>query len=87
MTMVVAVCLGILAVAAMLTVLRIVRKGMSLAERVIAVDLLLMIIVTGIALGSIWWDTALFIDVLVVVSLLGFVGTITVARFIERRGL
>ena len=87
MTLVLTVCLAILGVAALLTVLRIVRKGMSLADRVVAVDLLLMIIVTGIAVGSIRADTALFLDVLVVVSLLGFVGTVTVARFIERRGL
>jgi multisubunit Na+/H+ antiporter MnhF subunit len=87
MTVVLTLCLAILGVAALLTVLRIVRKGMGLADRVIAVDLLLMITITSIAVGSIYLDTAVFLDVLVVVSLLGFVGTITVARFIERRGL
>jgi multicomponent Na+:H+ antiporter subunit F len=87
MTVVLAICLGMLAVAALLTVLRIVRKGMSLADRLVALDLLLMIIVVGIAVGAVRSDSALFLDVLVVVSLLGFVGTITVARFIERRGL
>jgi multicomponent Na+:H+ antiporter subunit F len=87
MTVVLAICLGMLAVAALLTVLRIVRKGMSLADRLVALDLLLMIIVVGIAVGAVRSDSALFLDVLVVVSLLGFVGTITVSRFIERRGL
>jgi multicomponent Na+:H+ antiporter subunit F len=87
MTVVLAICLGMLAVAALLTVLRIVRKGMSLADRLVALDLLLMIIVAGIAVGAVRSDSALFLDVLVVVALLGFVGTITVARFIERRGL
>jgi multicomponent Na+:H+ antiporter subunit F len=87
MTLVVTVCLGMLAVAAILTLLRAVRRGVSLADRVVALDVFLIIIVTGIAAGAIRSDSALFLDVLVVVSLLGFVATITVARFIERRGL
>lgn len=87
MTVVLAVCLGMLAVAALLTLLRVVRRGTSLADRVVALDVFLMIIVTGIAVAAIRSDTAVFFDVLVVVSLLGFVSTILVARFIERRGL
>jgi multicomponent Na+:H+ antiporter subunit F len=87
MSLVVTVCLGMLAVAAILTLLRAVRGGVSLADRVVALDVFLTIIVTGIAAAAIRSDSALFLDVLVVVSLLGFVATITVARFIERRGL
>jgi len=37
--------------------------------------------------SAIGTNNPVFLDVLVVVSLLGFVGTFTVARFIERRGL
>jgi multicomponent Na+:H+ antiporter subunit F len=87
MTLVVTVCLGMLAVAAILTLLRAVRRGVSLADRVVALDVFLTIIVTGIAAAAIRSDSALFLDVVVVVSLLGFVATVTVARFIERRGL
>jgi multicomponent Na+:H+ antiporter subunit F len=85
--LVVTVCLGVLAVAAILALLRAVRPGVSLADRVVALDVFLTIIVTGIAVAAIRAGSALFLDVLVVVSLLGFVATITVARFIERRGL
>lgn len=87
MTVVVVVCLGILTLAGVVALARVVRRGVSLADRVVALDLLLLIIVMGIAVASIGVDTTVFFDVLVVVSLLGFVGTITVARFIERRGL
>jgi multicomponent Na+:H+ antiporter subunit F len=87
MTVVIVVCLGMLTLAAMLTLGRVVWKGISLADRVVALDMLLLIIVLGIAVGAVRADSQLFFDVLVVVSLLGFVGTITVARFIERRGL
>ena len=87
MTLVVTVCLGVLAVAAILTLLRAVQPGMSLADRVVALDVFLTIIVTGIAVAAIRAGSAVFLDMIVVVSLLGFVATITVARFIERRGL
>ena len=87
MTLVVTVCLGVLAVAAILTLLRAVQPGMSLADRVVALDVFLTIIVTGIAVAAIRAGSAVFLDMIVVVSLLGFVATITVARFIERQGL
>jgi multicomponent Na+:H+ antiporter subunit F len=87
MNVVVGTCLGILALAGVIALLRVMRPRVSLADRMIALDLILLIIVMGIAVSSVGVDDPVFLDVLVVVSLLGFVGTFTVARFIERRGL
>lgn len=87
MIVVVSVCIAILALAAVVALARVVRPGTSLADRVIALDLILLIIVMGIAVSAVSTRSSIYFDVLVVVSLLGFVGTITVARFIERRGL
>jgi multicomponent Na+:H+ antiporter subunit F len=87
MMIVVAVCLGILLLAGMVALARVVKPRVSLADRMVALDLILLIIVLGIAVSAIGTNNAVFLDVLVVVSLLGFVGTFTVARFIERRGL
>lgn len=87
MTIVLTVCIGILLVACGLALARVLRPGTSVADRVVALDLLLLLVVMGIAVFSIGRDTGLFLDVLIVVSLLGFVGTTTVARFIERRGV
>jgi multicomponent Na+:H+ antiporter subunit F len=87
MNVVVGTCLGILALAGVVALLRVMRPRVSLADRMIALDLILLIIVMGIAVSSVGVDDPVFLDVLVVVSLLGFVGTFTVARFIERRGL
>lgn len=87
MTLVLAVSLGILIVSGALALARVVRSGLTVAERIVALDLVLLIVVMGIGVFSIGRDTGAFLDVLVVVSLLGFVGTITVARFIERRGI
>lgn len=87
MNVVVGICIGILALAGVVALLRVMKPRVSLADRMIALDLILLIIVMAIAVSSVGVDDPVFLDVLVVVSLLGFVGTFTVARFIERRGL
>lgn len=87
MTIVVNAGLGILILAGALALARVLRPGASVAERIVALDLVLLIVVMSIGVFSIGRDTGAFLDVLVVVSLLGFVSTITVARFIERRGI
>ncbi|MDQ4070608.1 MAG: monovalent cation/H+ antiporter complex subunit F [Actinomycetota bacterium] len=61
-------------------------RGPSLADRIVALDALLIVIVSGIAVGAARTGEGTYLDVLVVAALLGFVGTVNVARFIERRG-
>lgn len=61
-------------------------RGRSTADRIVALDLLLVVVVSAIAVQAARDGSGIFLDVLVVASLLGFVGTVTVARFIERRG-
>lgn len=60
--------------------------GPSLADRVVAVDGLVMTIVGAILTSSIRTGTTLFLDVALVVAVIGFVGATAGARFIERRG-
>jgi multicomponent Na+:H+ antiporter subunit F len=74
-----------LAIAAGLCVVRLVRGG-SLADRMVALDTLLVVVVAGIAVLAAWTRSGVFLDLLVVVGLLGFAGTAIVARYIERRG-
>ncbi len=83
--MIAVVCLSGLAVAALLALWRLVR-GPSVPDRIVALDTLLYIVVSGIAVGAATVRDGSFLAVLVAVSLLGFVGTVTVARFVERRG-
>ncbi|HSL57560.1 MAG TPA: monovalent cation/H+ antiporter complex subunit F [Acidimicrobiales bacterium] len=75
----------LLGIAGALAVLRVIMTS-SIADRIIALDLLVVVVVLTIAIDSARSDTAAFLDVVVVVSLLGFVATSAVARFIERRG-
>lgn len=60
--------------------------GPSLADRVVAIDGLVVSVVALILLTSIQHDESWFLDVAVVVAFVGFLGTAAGARFIERRG-
>ena len=85
MTTVAIVCYIGLAVAAAATVYRLV-VGPSVPDRVVALDALLYIVVIGIAVGAATSGDGSFLGVLLAAALLAFVGTTTVARFVERRG-
>ena len=85
MMLLTSLALGLLAMAAGLCLLRLLR-GSSLPDRIVALDTLLVVVVCGIAVGAVRTGSGEFLDVLVVASLLGFSGTALVARFIERRG-
>ena len=85
MSVVGVVCFGMLAAAALLVLVRLVQ-GSSVPDRIVALDTLLQVVVAGIAVAAAATGAGDFLAVLVAVSLLGFLGTVTVARFIERRG-
>lgn len=59
--------------------------GPSLADRVIAIDGLLIVVVAGLALDAARSGQTWFVDVAVVIGLLGYVGTSVAARLIEHR--
>ena len=85
MTVVFAVCFAGLALAALLVLLRLLL-GPSVPDRIVALDTLLQVVVAGVAIAAASTRTGDFLAVLVAVSLLGFLGTVIVARFVERRG-
>lgn len=60
--------------------------GPTLADRVVALDGLVITLVSAIALDAARTDSPLFVDAVVVIALVGFVGTAAAARFIEERG-
>jgi multicomponent Na+:H+ antiporter subunit F len=82
---VIVVCIVGLSLAAVLCVVRLVL-GPTVPDRIVALDALLYVVVSGIAVGAAATGDSSFLAVLVAVALLGFVGTVTVARFVERRG-
>jgi multicomponent Na+:H+ antiporter subunit F len=59
--------------------------GPSVGDRVIALDGLILLAVGALAVNAARTDSAVFIDAIVVVGLLGFVATSVAGRYIEGR--
>lgn len=85
MVVVVAICFVMLAIAALACTWRLVR-GVSLADRVLALDSLLIVVVIAITVDAAYSGRGTYLEAMLVVALIAFIGTTTVARFIERRG-
>jgi multisubunit Na+/H+ antiporter MnhF subunit len=80
-----AIALGMLSIGAMAFVLRLL-KGPSLPDRIVALDGLASTVTIGVIVAAARTDSAFEIDIVLVVALVGFVGTGILARFMERRG-
>ena len=73
-------CLAVLGVAALLLLTRI-SLGPTMLDRMVAVDVLVAVLICGLALEAAVHRHTTTLPVLVVLSLLGFVGSVSVARF------
>jgi len=82
---VIAVAYLLLAAAAALFMVRMLI-GPNIADRVIAIDGLLATILAGVMVNASSTGSSISIDTVLVVALLGFVGTSVLARYIEQRG-
>jgi multicomponent Na+:H+ antiporter subunit F len=58
--------------------------GPSMADRVIALDLLLVSLMTGIVVDAVHRDDQSLLNLLIVIAIIGFTATVAVARFMER---
>ena len=81
-----ALALAILAVAAGVTFIRLV-KGPTLPDRVIAIDLIGVLMVCILVVTAAATAQQALLDVAMVVALISFVGTVAYARHIERSQL
>jgi multicomponent Na+:H+ antiporter subunit F len=84
MNVVAYVSLTLLAVAALVGVASITRRS-SLGDRAVAFDMLTSVVTCGLLVGAGVWREVLNLDVAVVLGLLGFIASLTIARFIETR--
>lgn len=60
-------------------------KGPSLPDRVVALDMMTVLIVSFCGLYAILSGDVAFVDVAIVLALVGFLATVALARFVERR--
>jgi multicomponent Na+:H+ antiporter subunit F len=63
-----------------------VLRGPSIPDRVVALDGVLSVVVSGIIVGAAKANSDITLATVLVVSLVGFVGTVALGRFIERKG-
>ncbi len=84
MDLVVNVIQLVLGAAALPALIR-VGRGPTLVDRIVALDLILLLLAGGIAAEGARRGSELFVPVIVVVTLVAFVGTVVVARFVEWR--
>ncbi len=73
----------LLFVSAVIAVIRVIR-GPALADRVIALDLVLVALMTAVVVDAADTGSAAGLDLLVVIAIVGFTTTVAVSRFIER---
>ncbi|MCM3745461.1 Na(+)/H(+) antiporter subunit F1 [Sporosarcina luteola] len=74
----------ILVVLSMIGVMIRVFRGPSVPDRLIALDGIGVMLISAIALISILFDTPFFIDVILLIAIMSFIGTVSFSKFIER---
>jgi multicomponent Na+:H+ antiporter subunit F len=77
------VALAMLAIAALIAFLRLLR-GPTLVDRVVAIDLIGVLIVGMTVVSASATGERAFLDVASVIALISFVGTVAYARYVER---
>lgn len=60
-------------------------KGPSLPDRIVALDMMTVLIVSFCGLYAMLSDDTAFVDVAIVLALVGFLATVALARFVDRR--
>jgi multicomponent Na+:H+ antiporter subunit F len=84
-TVIATICIAVLALAALGAVIRtIVAPG--LPDKMVALDATLALAVNALALFAVLRDDRSAADLMLAATLLGGIGALTVARFVERSG-
>ena len=77
------ISLAILLLAMLMMLYRVV-KGPTTADRVIALDSIGIALISVVALLSTLLDTTLYFEVILLLSILAFIGTVAFSKFLER---
>ena len=77
------VVLGMLTLSILGSLYRIIR-GPSAADRIVALDLIGIHLIAATAVVSVYLKTFNFLNVILLVGILSFIGTISFSKFIER---
>jgi multicomponent Na+:H+ antiporter subunit F len=64
-----------------------IGKGPTAADRMVAIDILGLIVVAVCALIALFLDQSFFMDITLTFALLSFVGSLALAKYLEGRSL
>jgi multicomponent Na+:H+ antiporter subunit F len=78
--------MAILTITLLLVTIRIVR-GPTLPDRILGLDMLVMVGIGYIAVVAIKTGFMLYLDIAISLGLVGFLATVSFARFVMQRGL
>jgi len=76
------IVLVLLSLAIILVSIRFV-KGPTPSDRVVALDTLTIISTAGLVFLSLFFDRSIYLDVSLIYGVLGFIGVLTIARYLE----
>ncbi|MDJ0836772.1 MAG: monovalent cation/H+ antiporter complex subunit F [Acidobacteriota bacterium] len=82
--LVILISLALLLVAACLAFFRMI-KGPQLTDRMIALDLTSMVLLGSVMITAVYWKNPLFLDASIILAMVGFLATVGISRFLERR--
>ena len=77
------VLLGVLSVGMLFALVRLLR-GPSLPDRVVALDLIAMVIAGFIVAYMVYVNEPVYLDAVVIMALITFFGTVAFARYLEK---
>lgn len=78
------ISLSMMGVAILLATVRLIR-GPSLPDRVVALDLISILVAGSTAIYAIASGQAAYLDVATILALISFLGTVAFARYIEKQ--
>lgn len=83
LTYVIPLCLGIMGLALVLTLARLI-KGPDLPDRILALDTLYINVIALLVLFGIQTDSDLYFEAALLIALMGFIGTVAVTKYLLR---
>ena len=59
-------------------------RGPSIPDRLVALDAIGVMLISAIALLSVIFDTGFFMEVILLIAIMSFIGTVSFSKFIEK---
>ncbi len=83
LAVVIPLALGLMSVALLLNVWRVVR-GPDLPDRILALDTLYVNSIALLVLFGVYFDTPIYFEAALLIAMMGFVGTVAIAKYLLR---